>query len=183
MVQQYPFNQITQNLPATFFPRVRSVEQVKEPPQGAVDVTVSPLLETSPQSWGETDLQNRQLRYDEGKDLKGPRTLGFSVESPAALGSEEQKTAKSTKTRVVAIGNSMFAANAFFNELGNSDLFLNIINWLAEEESLISIRPKPPENRTANVDSSNAWRVLFTSIIALPLIVLAVGTSVWWRRR
>ncbi len=182
-VGQYPFNQITQNLPTTFFPRARSVEQAKEPPQGATGVTVTPLIETSPQSWGETDLQSRQVRYDEGKDLKGPRTLAFSVESPAALGSDEQKTAKSTKTRIVAIGNSAFAANAFFEQYGNGDLFLNAVNWLAEEESLISIRPKPPEQRTANVNSTNAPIILFSSIIALPLAVLLTGASVWWRRR
>lgn len=181
--QQYPFSEITRNLPATFFPRARSVEKVKEPPQGTTGVTVTPLIETSPQSWGETDLQSRQVRYDEGKDLKGPRTLAFSVESPAALGSEEQKTAKSTKTRLVVIGNSAFASNSFFGQLGNGDLFLNAVNWLAEDEALISIRPKPPEQRTANVNSANAPIILFSSIIALPLAVLLVGVSVWWRRR
>lgn len=181
-VSRYRFSQITQDLPLTFFPRARSISQIGEPPTGG-GVTLTPLVETSPQSWGETDLQSRQVRFDPGADLQGPRTLAYAVESPAALGSEEAKTARSTKTRLVVVGDSDFASNALIGSLGNGDLFLNAVNWVAEEESLISIRPKPREQRTVNLTGQSANLIFLSTVVFLPLAVLAVGFSVWWQRR
>jgi ABC-type uncharacterized transport system involved in gliding motility auxiliary subunit len=67
--------------------------------------------------------------------------------------------------------------------IGNRDLALNMMNWLTSDEDLISIRPKETEDRRLTV-TGNAMRALFlTSVIFLPLIVIASGVSVWWKRR
>ncbi|MFQ6057701.1 MAG: GldG family protein [Anaerolineae bacterium] len=182
VVDRYRFSQITKDLPMTFFPRARSVEQTEEVPQG-VGMTLTPLIQSSSRSWGETSLNNPQVRYDEGQDMKGPLSIGMIVESPASLGSEEQKTAKSTKSRLVVLGDSDFASNAFIGALGNGDLFLNAVNWLAEEEELISIRPKPPEVRMVSLTGQRANLIFFLSVIIVPLAVLSVGAVMWWSRR
>ncbi len=44
-------------------------------------------------------------------------------------------------------GSSSWAANRFLRFNGNGDLALNAVNWLSSDEDLISIRPKPQEDR------------------------------------
>ena len=51
------------------------------------------------------------------------------------------------ETRVVVVGDSDFAANAGLGIQGNRDLFMNTIGWLSQQENLIAIRPKNPEDR------------------------------------
>jgi ABC-type Na+ transport system ATPase subunit NatA len=83
----------------------------------------------------------------------------------------------------VVCGDSDFAANSSLTLGGNGDLFLNSVNWLAEEEELISIRPKPPVSRMLILSPGEARFVQYSSVVLLPLAVLAVGTVVCWRRR
>jgi ABC-type uncharacterized transport system involved in gliding motility auxiliary subunit len=185
IVARYPFNPIAQNLAMTIYPVPRSVQQVGTPPEGG-QITVSTLAQTSDQSWGITNLTGQQLRVDPTKDRKGPLNLAMTVEGPAALGSEEQKTARSTKTRLVLFGNADFVADGFLDQVrgsGNVDLFVNAINWLAEEEELISIRPKPPEQRIVQLTGTTANLIAYSTIIFLPLAVILAGAGVWWRRR
>lgn len=66
---------------------------------------------------------------------------------------------------------------------GNLDLFLNAANWLAEQESQITIRPKPFDTRQLTPSVRMMIQVFGISVILMPLAVLAVGAIVWWRRR
>jgi ABC-type uncharacterized transport system involved in gliding motility auxiliary subunit len=85
--------------------------------------------------------------------------------------------------RFVVIGSSGWAANRFLDFNGNGDLALNAVNWLASDEDLISIRPKPPENRRITMTQRQFNAVLVTSQFILPLIVVVAGFGVWWKRR
>jgi ABC-type uncharacterized transport system involved in gliding motility auxiliary subunit len=66
---------------------------------------------------------------------------------------------------------------------GNLDLILNAINWLAEEEELIAIGPKMPQQRPILLTQPQSRFIAISSIIFLPLIVVVAGVSVWWSRR
>ena len=66
---------------------------------------------------------------------------------------------------------------------GNRDLFLNMMNWLSSDEDLISIRPKDPEDRRLNISNRQMYTLFYSSMVFLPLIVVASGFAVWWRRR
>jgi ABC-type uncharacterized transport system involved in gliding motility auxiliary subunit len=85
--------------------------------------------------------------------------------------------------RVVVFGNMDFASNTYLRALGNKDLFANAVNWLTEDESLISIRAKPPTDRSLYMTSAEQTLGLLTAVVLLPLAVLLVGAVVWWRRR
>jgi ABC-type uncharacterized transport system involved in gliding motility auxiliary subunit len=52
-----------------------------------------------------------------------------------------------------------------------------------EDESLISIRAKPPTDRMLSMTTSQQILALISSLVFLPLAVLLVGAVVWWRRR
>ena len=83
----------------------------------------------------------------------------------------------------MVIGGSGWAGNRFIQFNGNSDLALNAVNWLSSDEDLISIRPKPPENRRVSMTQRQFNAVLVTSQFILPLIVVVAGFGVWWKRR
>lgn len=171
---------IVKDLDTTFFPGATAlIPEVKEQDP----FLVLPLFQTTAQSWLETDGEG----FEDGKDLKGPLLLGLTVEgppSPAPEGTVGDGPGGSTgNARIVVIGDSDFATNKFFYSQFNSDLFLNSVNWLAAQEKLISIRPKPPEfRRLVITQRSWAW-ILYSSMVFLPLAMLISGGVVWWRRR
>ncbi len=175
LAAQYPYSAITKDLGGltSFFPVARSIEPMAELPDG---VATSRLIETSKDSWGETDLQNRQLSNDKSADAQGPLVLGISAEMTDSGG------------RLVVFGDSDFAADEVLNTvsgaLGNKDLFLNAANWLTEEEILISISSKPTDVRQITPLTGIQQRlILYSSIGILPLVVIIAGVWVWWSRR
>lgn len=85
--------------------------------------------------------------------------------------------------RFVVTGSSEFIANRSMRILGNSDLFLNMINWLSSDEDLISIRPKDPEDRRIQLTQGQMRVVRTVSQFVIPLGIILAGVMVWWRRR
>lgn len=176
VVDSFSYSEITRHLPAVVIGTARSVTRTIEQPE---DVSILALVESSDASWGETDfeaLTRQEARYDEGDDLPGPLAMAMSVESYA-----EDEDA--VGTRLVVCGDSDFAANANLSLGGNIDLFLNSVNWLAEEEELISIRPEQDVSRELILSAGQARFLQYSSVIFLPAAVLLVGAVVWWRRR
>ena len=66
---------------------------------------------------------------------------------------------------------------------GNRDLALNTINWLSSDEDLISIRPKPPEDRRLNVNQRQMNLFFYFDLIAIPLLIILGGVSIFVKRR
>ena len=87
------------------------------------------------------------------------------------------------ETRLVVFGDSDFVTNGYLGIPGNRDLFLNSVNWLAQQENLISIRPKDPEDRRVTLTADQAKLIFWLSILIIPGLILAAGVQTWWRRR
>ncbi|MDH5405840.1 MAG: hypothetical protein OEX80_04820, partial [Candidatus Aminicenantes bacterium] len=151
-----------------------------------------------PDSWGETDqaaLERGEAQYDEGKDLKGPVPIcAASIidldkttqkeETPAAAEEQEQEPAAGGKqARVVVFGDSEFANNTYFAQQGNSDFFLNSVNWLAQEETLISIRPRSPQFTPLTLTASQGKLLFWLPVIILPGLVIVIGSYITIHRR
>ena len=101
-----------------------------------------------------------------------PTTLAMAIEKNDSL-----------KTRMVVVGDSDFASDVYVSQApGNMDFFLNIVSWLAEEEDLIAVRPKEPENRTISLTMKQQNLVLFFLIILLPLVSVRIGIHIYMRR-
>lgn len=170
IVQQYEGHPITRDLAGitTLFPVTRSVGSAKTPPTG---VSVQPLARTSPESWGETDrasLQAGQVKPDPN-DPKGPLSV-------AAVATRD-------KARLVVVGTSNLAANQFINLQGNRDFFLNTVSWLAEQEDLLSIRPKDSKQSPIFLTSQQAQMVFLVPVVFVPGLVLVGGVLTFMRRR
>ena len=182
-VQQYEFHTITKDLPdPTAFPLVRSVDKTDKP---VPDITVTSLAKTSPAegaSWGETEWQGEEWRYDPASDTAPPVSLAVAMQREREAADPDKP--KLTDTRMVVVGDSGFATNWGFSRTGGGDFFLNSLNWLTEEEDLISIRAKPPEQRRLRALSKAEERlVALTSVFAMPFVVALLGLGVWWWRR
>jgi ABC-type uncharacterized transport system involved in gliding motility auxiliary subunit len=82
-------------------------------------------------------------------------------------------------------GDADFASNFFLGYLGNRDLFLNSVNWLAQEDTLVASRPPTQEPGVNQFFLSNdeGQRVFWVGTIVQPAIVLLLGLVViGWRR-
>ena len=75
------------------------------------------------------------------------------------------------------------ANNAYLGFGGNRDLIMNAVNWLAAEEDMISVRPKPPENQRLTLNQRQMQRILYLGVLGIPLLIILLGISVWWGRR
>ena len=89
----------------------------------------------------------------------------------------------SKESRVVVIGDSDFANNTFFRNQRNGDLFLNIVSWLAEDEDLISVRPKDQENRSVQMTAATSKILFYLTLVLMPGAALGSGALLVWRRR
>jgi ABC-type uncharacterized transport system involved in gliding motility auxiliary subunit len=174
VIDKWILHKITENLPGVFFPGVMKVAPKKDLPK---DITIQSLAKTSNNSWLEANFANRQVKFDSGQDEKGPVSVAVVAEK------ETKDDAKKAGTRLAIFGDSDFAVDAFSEILSNQDLFINSIAWLAEEEELISIRPKEQENRQVNLSSRQAKFVFYLTVVGMPLIVVIGGVAIWVRRK
>ncbi len=178
LVRQYESHKITDRFRLmTFFPLARSIEPAKETVPG---VTVEPLFKSDANSWGEMNLKSGEATFDEKTDLKGPLPLAVAATKEVKPGSENSPA---VKARLVVVGDSDFAINGNFQTGGNGNLFLNMVSWLGEEEELISIRPKAPEDRKIILSESQQNMLRLVALFILPGIALVAGIAVWTVRR
>lgn len=163
---------INMNNLAAFFPYTRSLTMAGS----TEEATLTPLVQTNQRSWGETDFTSlTQGGAEVGMDpteVQGPLTLAVAGENPASGG------------RVVVFGTSNLAVDQIFDAYGNGDMFVNSVDWAAEQEDLTSITPKTPTERTFTIPNQFVWiAILLGSVIVIPGLVVLAGVSTWLSRR
>ena len=176
----------------TFFPVARSLAPAADLREG---LEIVQLVRASNTSWGEVDIEalrsEQRAKYDEGRDFKGPMCMAVAVvmkeKSKDKTPAEPDQPAEEIideKRVLVAVGDSNFVTNKHMGA-ANPDLFMNAVNWLAEEEELISIRPSKDleQPRIPRLTGRQLRFVTYTSVYAIPILLLIVGGVVWWRRR
>lgn len=138
------------------------------------------LVATAASSWRTPDtsvLRTGTATFRAGQDTAGPVPVGVAVERPGETG---------RPGRVVVFGDSDFASNAFLGYLGNRDLLLNSVNWLAGDEAQIGSRPpdKVPGVEQFFVTEAQGRTAFWLGTVAQPaLLLLLGGWVVAWRRR
>lgn len=176
ITRRYGDHPITQGLGtlASYFPVARSIE-VLPLPEGAFSPSRAALAVTEDLTWGETDLQalleGRPVDFDPQADLQGPLVLAVAAEDERG-------------SRVVVFGDSDFGANREFVNLANGDLLVNAIDWVARQESLIDLTPKPRITRFVTPPSLEALAVIFVvTVVLIPGGIIGLGVATWLRRR
>ena len=173
-------------------PKGKSLGQVTMPGTTALDIRhdgnpqrqLVPLAVSSQASYLVDDLDRGEVEED---DPPGPFPLMVFHRSPGALTGESASPPSPLAERQIAqmfvIGDSDFLANSFYERGGGADLFLNSVNYLVGDHSLVSLRPKALTVREFNVDRNQENFVKFTSWLLLPGLMGLMAAMVWWVRR
>jgi len=188
----YPYHPITATFRTlTAYPYARSVKAVEGASNGR---TPTSFIQSGPSSWAETDLKTLTTRGEakpdlEDGDVQGPVSMAVAVSAsasegtPPAADSPEEEPPSRPETRIAVIGDSDFAANAYLGMGGNRDMFLNTVNWLAQQENLIAVRPVDPEDRRVTVTAAQDRLIFWFAVFIMPGLILLAGVQAWWRRR
>lgn len=178
LVVDYGASPITRNFEQsmTFYPEARTVSIADKNKTQPSDTE---LIKTSARSFTipKLDPNQHEIKYDAKTDTLGPLSLGVAAQKSGG-GDSGTKGG-----RLVVIGNSQFASNQYIGQVRNGDLFSNAVNWLAEDEGLISIRPKNPTNRRVDLTETRERELNWFSLLLLPGIVILSGAYIWWKRR
>lgn len=184
----YPLHAITEQFATlTIYPVARTVESATGGPRSPTTI-----VETSRASWAESNFASlgTGVALDaESGDKAGPLPVAVAVSAPVDGGEPPSTPATPTtnepkpETRVVVFGDSDFATNAYAGVPGNPNLFANAVNWLAQQENLIAIRPKEAGDRRVTMTPRQQTMAFLASILFIPALVFAAGIFTWWRRR
>ena len=191
----------------TFFPFARSVHIKEDPAKGSFDIA-----KTSDKSWTVTSdlraLTREDETFDADKHKRGPISVvavtavevnlgdnksgsnkagdskaGDSKAGDSKAGdSEEVPDSLKTWGKILVTGDSDFASNKFM-KAGNKDFLLNMLNWLAEENILISVRKKEPGLTPLLLTAVQGKIIFWLSVVIVPSLLLVTGLGVTARRR
>ncbi len=180
----------------TLFKLARPVEMGKNVPAGAKITTV---VATGPNAFTikASDLLNK-TKMDVTKDSilrTGAMPLVAVGTYPVADANKDKKAEakdkdgkedtkeKNPQGRIVVVGDGEFACNELYASAGNRDFVLNLMNWLAESEDKITIRPKENNSQPIMLTEQQATRIKALLVFAIPLAVLITGIINSRRRR
>ncbi len=178
-----------------------SVHLEKQRPQNRRDnISVTPLLSASRTSYAKTirlttakgkprKLSADNLKYNKKTDEQGPSLVAalsrrdwvFERASNDINARREQDVFQS---HVLVIGNiNMLTDSITQQPWGNTNFFVNSVNFLVGAEELLSIPPKDPVSKRLALNEAEKWFIILFSLIVLPGSVLVVGIVIWLRRR
>jgi gliding-associated putative ABC transporter substrate-binding component GldG len=109
--------------------------------------------------------------------VEGSFKSSFVGKQPAAVATS------SPDTRVIVVGDGDFMKDEFLGNRGNLTFFANIIDYLADDAGLITIRSKNVATPPLDQVSDGTKRVLkYTNLIGPPILIIAYGLFRWRRR-
>jgi ABC-type uncharacterized transport system involved in gliding motility auxiliary subunit len=206
VVASYQSHPVTENFQLlTAFPLAQSVKGEAGVELGTANT--QNVLQTSERSWSESDVKSLisggKVSLDEKSgDHRGPITiaLSLSMDAPDAAASapngataekpgDAAKAAtgadapKKPQMRIMVVGDSDFASNAAAGIQGNADLFVNMNNWLTQQEDLISIHPRDAGDRRITMTADQQRNLLWLSLLIIPGVILGSGVYSWSKRR
>lgn len=176
-VIDFPANQITESLQQARFFLSSAVKAKDNKPS---QVTVTNIVQTSADSWLETNYNTNTMPTKDGGDISGPLTIGLT--SILDLGDNKQ-------ARMVLFADSDFPINLFllpreeFYNRDNIDLFINSMNWLVARENLYNIAPKERTESRVSMNDEQKRYSAFGVLAGMPLAALLVGFLVVRKRK
>ena len=173
----YPAHAITRGLTlTTLFPQVAALAQVNRS-----GWAVAPFLRSGGQSWTEfqpiANDSSSTIRHDaDAGELKGPLDFGLALSrlSPSPDKGEQ---------RAVVIGDGDFLSNTFLGNGGNRALGEHLVDWLLGDDALVDLPPRGAPDRLLQISQGELNALSLGFLVVLPLLLLAIGALIVWRRR
>jgi len=132
------------------------------------------LVEAAPRGWVSSDPLNpaRKPHFNKNRDFPGPFDIATAL----------QRTVNDKEQRIIIVGGASFLANAYSGNAGNIDLGINMVNWLTNEEALITMQPRTSQDSSIVFSSRALTFISVGLVIALPLLLFLTAGLLWWRR-
>ena len=136
------------------------------------------LFSSFEQSWSEAGGISNNIIFDSTDgDIAGPINIGVAVERELNHGSNKKHQ------RIVVDGDSDFLANSYIGAGANLTLGLNMMNWLAGENTLISIEPKGAPDIKLELDDGEVAMIAIGFFVLIPILLILSGFIIWQKRR
>lgn len=156
------------------FPRAQSVQRRSS----ALGYETRGLSSTSPVSWSESRAAAGVHSFDSEDDRRGPHFVAVA----AAKSLTRDASDPDSQARIVLVGDSDFAANAYLGRYRNGDLFLLAVQWLAGDAEVLDIPPPSPVDRHLDLPPGGLRVLRWTLLLVLPFLPLLAGLWTWRRR-
>ena len=183
-IRRYEGHAITRDFRAiTIFPMSRPLAIV--PAEGDLSVNAQYLAITEKSAWGETDMVNFSSGTATRDENDVPPPLAVALVSERTNRFDRSAGLKDAvvKSRIVVVGDSDFATNRFIGVLGNSDFFLNAMEYLAEEDIVIPIRLRTGLGDRVFISAAEGRLIFVLCLVLLPLMVISLGAFVHLKKR
>lgn len=169
-----------------YLPFARALERTDPPPGG----NALWILRTDERAWRDDGSAADPRTHDwtpgpgEVRAKTGLFNVGMQIVYPAraAVPPERALPNGRPETRVVCVGSTV----AFTNQLLdlNRDFVLNVFNWTSAREYRVAVAAKNPQVRRLDLSQPGALaRVNNVAVYLLPLLCLALGSFMAWKRR
>jgi gliding-associated putative ABC transporter substrate-binding component GldG len=164
------------------------------------------LAQSTARSWRQTGFfmmdPTREI-VPAADAVKGPFTFGYAFRGPlksalaGAAGTAMSTPESGDKApsgesrgpvRLVVIGDSDFASDEFLHgsreiAMLNGNFFLNIVDWLVQDEALVPVRSKGVTQRPLAFEESTPLKIKIVSMAGLPLCFILYGVLRWRLRQ
>jgi ABC-type uncharacterized transport system involved in gliding motility auxiliary subunit len=170
----YPPHAITRNFNLiTAFPLARPLMWNENP-----DWQHHVLVEVAARGWVSRnmpadDQTSKPPAFNKQRDVPGPVVIAMAL----------QRHINDRDQRVVVVGNGAFLSNSYAGNGGNVDLGVNMVNWLAGEEHLITLQPRAAKDSSLELSRTELNVIGIGFLLVLPLMLAGAGGYVWWKRR
>ncbi len=183
----YPPHAITNNFNlTTAYPSARQLIWDKEllsgHPNENADWQHQVLVEVAPRGWVSRNPSKDKPR-DENRLSVRPFDKQHDTPGPVVIAMALQRHTHDRDQRIVVVGNGAFLSNSFAGNGGNVDLGLNMVNWLAGEEHLITGQPRAAKDSKLELSKMQLEIISVIFLLVLPLLLAGVGGRMWWKRR
>ncbi|MEM6732043.1 MAG: hypothetical protein AAF658_10840, partial [Myxococcota bacterium] len=145
---------------------------------GEAGVETVELLRAGESAWGET-------RYIDGAAALDPDDHAAPVYTAvlATRPTTTLATGIAPEGRLLVVGDSDFINNRNHSLQGNADLFLNMVNFLAEEEDRITIRPRARAASGILLSGQQMAGLRIITMDLIPALLVALGFGIVTVRR
>jgi hypothetical protein len=200
VLNDFGVHQITSPLKSldALMPLIAPVMKLPSMPKGVAVTQLAPFP-TSPQSWGETNLQGE---LDPSTGRARPPAFDTETDIPAPIFAAAAAERAGKNNRLVVVGSVMAFSTglvSFPDEKlartkpptivsrfpANGELFTNSVFWLARNEKMMALSPSAMD--TARIADMPPEKLGFLRIgivmVVLPLMAVLAGVTMWSRRR
>jgi ABC-type uncharacterized transport system len=165
----YPPHAITRSFNlVTAFPYSRALKAAANG-----DWKASTLVEGAAHGWVSNNPAGGTLSFDKEHDQAGPVPIAIAL----------QRRIQQRDQRVVVVGSGSFLANAYSGNGGNLDLGISMVNWLGQQDNLITIQPRAAKDNAITLSKNQLIALSGGWLVGLPLLCVLLGGMLWWRRK